>query len=132
MSTTTLNPKQRSFLTALLACGEVKAASEAAGIARDSAYRYLKDPVFQEALRAAETETIKEVSRGLTRIAKKALRVIDAALDDPEASVGEKLRAADMVLNRLIQIRELSDLEERLISLEARIEADERQGGFRQ
>jgi hypothetical protein len=118
-----LTPKQRAFLSSLLVHGEVKRAAEEAGCGRDSAHRWLKDPGFQTALR--EADAIKEVSRGLVRLSKTALKVFELAMRDPGAPIGTRLRAADMTLNRLIQLRELAELEDRLTALEERIAEQE-------
>ena len=46
-----LSPKQRKAIEALLTTGEVKAAAAAAGIHRDTLHRWLKEPIFLDAVR---------------------------------------------------------------------------------
>ena len=45
----TLTTKQRKALEALLLTGEPTAAATAAGVHRDTIYRWLKQPVFRDA-----------------------------------------------------------------------------------
>jgi phage terminase small subunit len=115
----TLSTKQRKALTALLQTGEVATAATSAGVSRDTIYRWMKDPVFAAAVRQAEAEALDEVSRVLIRLARSAVVTLAAAMADREGPMGPRVRAADITLNRLLQIRELATMEERLAALEA-------------
>lgn len=53
------NCKQRAFLTAFRECGNVRAACEAAGIARSSHYRWLNsDQAYQDAFEIATDDAV--------------------------------------------------------------------------
>ncbi len=122
MTATELTPKQRRAIAALVQTGEIQAAADATGVSRTSLYAWLKTPAFQDALRAAESDALHELTRGLLALGKRSTRAVTAVLDDPGATHGERLRAADLILGRLLQLRELVDLEGRISALEQRIE----------
>jgi hypothetical protein len=114
----TLTSKQRKALEALLLTGEVSNAASAAHVTRDTVYRWLKQPVFASAVREAEAEAIDEVSRVLIRLSRSAVGTLAQAMAERDAPIGPRIRAADITLSRLLQVRELAVLEDRLAALE--------------
>ena len=113
-----LAPKQRRAIEALLLTGEVAHAATTAGVNRDTIYRWLKQPNFQAAVREAEAQAIDEVSRVLIRLSKSAVGTLAQAMAERDAPIGPRIRAADITLSRLLQVRELAVLEDRLTALE--------------
>jgi len=122
----TLSGKQRKALEALLHTGEVSHAATAAGVSRDTVYRWMKQPLFAAAVREAEARALDEVSRVLIRLSRSAVGTLAGAMADREAPLGARVRAADITLNRLLQVRELATIEERLAALEAAASTGER------
>jgi hypothetical protein len=121
MAATELTPKQRLAVAALMEHGEVLKASEAANVSRTTLYKWLADPTFMAALREAEADALKAVSRSLVALSGRATRTIDAAMNESE-TMTTRLKAADTVLARLLQLRELIDLDGRVGTLEKRME----------
>ena len=113
-----LTLKQRKAVAALLTEPNATAAAKAAGISRDTLYRWLADASFQTALRDAEAGAIAAVSRSLVRLAERAAATLDRAMTDPAAASSTKVRAADVILARMLQLREGAVLEERVRELE--------------
>lgn len=113
-----LTPKQRRAVAALLTTGEVGAAAREAGINRTTLYRWLHDPVFLAAVREAEADALDELSRLLVRLGRTAVATIAKAMSDPVTPAATRVRAADVALNRLLQLRELAQLEARVQALE--------------
>ena len=113
-----LSPKQRKAVEALLTTGEVKAAAAAAGIHRDTLHRWLKEPIFLAAVRQAEAVALDELSRVLVGLGRTAVATISKAMSDPITPVATRVRAADVALARLLQLRELAQLEARVQALE--------------
>ncbi|MDP9358838.1 MAG: hypothetical protein M3R02_26885 [Chloroflexota bacterium] len=114
-----LTPKQRKAVEALLTTGEVTAASaQAAGVSKDSIYRWLKEPLFLAAVREAEAKALDDLSRLLVRLGRTAAATLAKAMGDPVAPYPTRVRAADAVLGRLLQLRELATLEARVAELE--------------
>ncbi len=109
----TLTPKQLRAIEALLTQPDVATAMTAAGVARSTLYRWLKQSAFRRALQEAEVVAIAELQRSLIRLGKKAIKALETALDG-KATVGVKVRAGNYILGRLLQLHELVDLQEQL------------------
>jgi hypothetical protein len=116
---TTLSAKQRKTLEALLQTGEVSTAATVAHVHRDTIYCWMKQPAFASAVREAEAEAIDEVSRVLIRLSRSAVGTLAQAMAERDAPIGPRIRAADITLSRLLQVRELAVLEDRLTVLES-------------
>jgi transposase-like protein len=114
----TLTSKQRKAVEALLTTGEVTAAAQAAGISRETLHRWLKQPLFVQAVRDAETRALDDLSRLLVRLGRTAAATLAKAMSDPTAPWATRVRAADASLGRLLQLRELATLEARVVELE--------------
>ena len=113
-----LTGKQRKAVEALLTTGEVAAAAQAAGVSRDTLYRWLKQPAFLAAVREAEARALDDLSRLLVRLGRTAAATLAKAMGDPAAPYPTRVRAADAALGRLLQLRELATLEARVAALE--------------
>ncbi len=119
-----LTPKQRKAVRALLAAPDVTAAAKEAGCSRDTVYRWMGEPAFVAALHAGEAEALAAVSRSLVRLAERAAATLEGAMSDEGTPAATRVRAADAVLGRLLQVRELVTLETRVRELESRMEAE--------
>ncbi len=113
-----LTPRQRKAVESLLTTGEVSAAAREAGIHRDTLHRWLKQPVFHQAVRAAEAQALDDLSRLLVRLGRTAVATLAKAMSDPATPASSRIRAADAALGRLLQLRELATLEARITALE--------------
>ncbi len=114
----TLSAKQRTAVDALLATGEVLAASREAGVSRETLHRWLRQPTFLAAVRQAEAAAVDELSRLLVRLGRTAAATLAKAMSDPAVPWATRVRAADASLGRLLQLRELATLEARVTELE--------------
>jgi transposase-like protein len=113
-----LPPKQRKAIESLLLTGVVATAADAAGVTRNTLYRWLQQPAFRAALREAEAGAIDEVVRVLSRLSRSAVGTLAQAMAERDAPISPRIRAADITLSRLLQVRELTVLEDRLTALE--------------
>jgi transposase-like protein len=113
-----LTPKQRKAVEALLATGEVSATAREIGVSRHTVHRWLKESAFQTAVREAEGQALDELSRLLVRLGRTAIATIAKAMSDPATPPAARVRAADAALGRLLQLRELAQLEARVQALE--------------
>ncbi len=113
-----LKPKQRKAVEALLTTGEVAVAAQSVGVSRETLYRWLKEPIFQQAVRQAEAQALDDLSRLLVRLGRTAVATLAKAMSDPTVPPASRVRAADAALSRLLQLRELATLEARLTALE--------------
>lgn len=113
-----LTPKQAAALAALLAGRTATEAARAAGCSLRTLARWKAEPFFVAELRAGEAELIGAALRGLSVLARPAADTLGRVLADDGAPVGVKLRAAQIVLDSLLRLREAVDLEARVAALE--------------
>lgn len=116
-----LSTKKKAAIRALVAGGNHTKAAAEARIHANTLSLWLKDPVFLKALHQAEAQTLEGISRGLLGLADQARTRLQAILENPSSQTVE-LRAIDVILTRLLQLRELCSLEARLSRLEAELE----------
>jgi transposase-like protein len=116
-----LTPGQRKAIEALLTSGNVTAAATAAGVTRNTLYRWVRhDETFVAELQAAEAEAVQGLSRVLAGLGDSAAAALKDALDSSQ-KITVRLRAAEIVTDRLLKIRELVELEQRITELEKRV-----------
>jgi len=113
-----LTPKKRKAVEALLTCIDIASAARQAGVSRETMYRWMKEPAFRAALNDASLQALEGLSRTLVNLGEAAARVLQETLDDQTSPAGVRVRAADIVLSRILQLRELVDWDQRLKALE--------------
>jgi transposase-like protein len=112
-----LTPRRRKAVQELLTSGSVTAAAQAAGVSRETLYKWLKRDDFRRALTEAEGEALESLSRSLVVLGSKATQTLQDAMGSDQP-LWARIRAADIVLLRLLQLRELASLENRILELE--------------
>ncbi|CAN5761503.1 hypothetical protein BH23CHL4_BH23CHL4_29430 [soil metagenome] len=118
-----LSAKQMTAIAALLVSGNREQAAKDSGISKGTLYRWLGDAEFIAALRTAEAEALRDVTREMVGLSRLAVSTLRRVMTDEQASMNSQIRAAIAVLTQLPAYRELTDLETRLTDLEARMEA---------
>lgn len=113
-----LTGKQRKAVEALVATGEVSAAAKEAGISRETLHRWLRQQPFAQAVRDAEAKALDDLSRLLVRMGRTAAATLAKSMSDASVPAATRVRAADVTLSRLLQLRELATLEARVVELE--------------
>lgn len=113
------NPRQKRAIAALLAEPNVKAAAASAGVGYRTILRWLEDPIFRAALTQAEDQAIDSAVRLLAGAGADAVATMTAIMADVVNAPGVRLRAAGMVLDTLLKLRELRTLADRIQALEA-------------
>lgn len=117
-----LTPRQRSAITALLTERNIRAAARKAGVGERTLHRWLdSDAAFQTALWEAETEAISAAVRQLAEFAGEAVEALKVIVRDKKTPAAVKVQAANIVLNRLLPMREAIDVEKRLAALEKQL-----------
>ena len=116
--TDTVTPKQQKAIEALVLSGSVTEAAKAGGVNRKTLYVWLKQPAFKLALKEAEATALDNLSRRLVSLSDKAAGTLETVLDDLSTSAGHRLRASDIILSNLLRVKELVDLEARILALE--------------
>lgn len=116
-----LTTKQRRAIAALLTERTIGAAAATAGIGERTLHRWLDDPTFRAALGAAETAAIDAATRLLIGLQDRAVQTFADVLDSPTTAAAARLRAAHGVLDYALKLRELRNVEQRLVALEKKI-----------
>ena len=115
-----LSAAQRRAIEALLTQPTVADAAREAEVASRTLHRWLKkDEAFQQALHDAEMQALAGISRRLIAVGEKSINVLDAALEGRADS--KQIRAASIILQSLLQLRQVVSMEERLAKLEEKL-----------
>ena len=118
----TLTSRQQQAIAAIVATGDVTIAAQSVGVNRATLYRWMKQPQFVQAVHAAEADAVEDLSRMLVRLGRTAVATLAKAMSDPATPAATKVRAANATLSKLLQLRELATLEQRVAALEAIVE----------
>jgi transposase len=113
-----LSPRQIQGIAALMQSRSIEQAAKAVGVSKRCMLRWLTVPMFQAALHQAGQDLIAQAVRRLSDLSGKAIDTLAAEMQNADAAPGTRVRAADVVLSRLMNLKELSDLEARVAKLE--------------
>jgi hypothetical protein len=119
-----LTGPQLAALEALLAGMTTPEAAKAAGVGRNTVWRWQQDPTFAKALRDAEAVQLGEVARALGAAGSGAVATLVLLKDDAELPAAVRVRAASELLGKLMPLRELVTLETRIAALEAALDRE--------
>ena len=108
--------KQHIAIASLVATGSVTEAAKAAGVAPKTVYHWNTQEAFKAELRAQEMRALEAFSRALVSLAELTTKTLRDGLKDESITV--RLRAAGMVLDGVLRVRELVTLEQRVAELE--------------
>ena len=116
----TLSAKQLATISALLdpAYSSVTAAAKACNVPLRTVNRWLDDEAFVSRLRQAEGEALDAATMRLVSVVTPAVHVFVNIMADKSNPPGIRLRAAQMVIDSTVRLRELRNTEERLTRLE--------------
>jgi hypothetical protein len=118
--------KEDESLVLALACGaSVEAAARQCQLHERTVYRRLEDPAFRARVQEARGEMVKRSAGLLTAAAGESVRTL-MALQKAPTPPAVRLGAARAVLELGIKVRELVDLETRIVALEAQAGLAER------
>lgn len=118
MSENVLTTKQKMLIAALLGNRSIEQACAKVGIATKTFNRWQEQPEFLAELRRCEDEIINQVVRTLTTTATHALTVVTMIMADKENNPSVRLRAATVILEQFVKLREHADLSARITALE--------------
>lgn len=94
-----LSDKQSQVIASLTAGATVTEAAKNAEIARQTVYRWGKDPQFVAAYNQFRAETVAAAQEELRGLYGQAVRTMRSILDDEEVSAETRLKAAKTVLD---------------------------------
>lgn len=114
-----LTTPQRRAIAALLTERNVQAAARVAHVGERTLYRWVTEYApFQAELKAAEGRAIDAAIRRLAELTGEAVDTLREVMGNTEASPGARVQAANVALSRLLELKELADLEGRITAIE--------------
>lgn len=113
-----LSAKQQRAIGALMTARDAREAAKLARVSERSLYRWLGDPLFQSEMQRAGQELIISAVRRLASLTWLALDTLEAEMKNKRAAPSVRVRSADVVLSKLLQLKELAELDERIKRLE--------------
>lgn len=114
-----LNINQRKAIQALLAHSTIESAAFACGLHKRTIYNYLADKSFRDALREQQDRLTAATAARLSGGAGQALKTLEDAMSDLDASFAVRVRAAIAWLKARRDAVEIDELTERITALEA-------------
>jgi len=111
-----LNNKQLRAIPILIGCDTVEQAAQQIGIARTTIYSWMEKDEFNQAVSAARKKVLDKAMNKLTNVTMKAVITLEKLLDAESEAV--RRAAANDVINHAVKYRELSEIEERLETVE--------------
>lgn len=118
-----LNTKQRRAIRALLNKPTIELAAKESQVGESTLYHWLRQDDFRQALTAAESDALDNASRRLVSLTEHAISLITQTMADKQMHPALRLRAAQIVLENMLRLRELRSIEQRLAALEGRTNA---------
>ena len=99
MPKTDLNLRQRRAIASLMTCPTLAAAALESKVSERQLYRWLDDPAFRAALRAAQDEALSATVRRLATLSGAAVGTLYSCLRDDTAKAGTGQRYAPLTLH---------------------------------
>jgi hypothetical protein len=122
--TAKLARKKEEAIVALLSQRSIEEAAKSCNTPARTLYRWLKEPDFDAAYRAARRQaygqSISRLQQGATAAATTLLKV----MIDPATPPSTRVRASEAVLSHAAKAIEIEDIDARLRELEAAAEAN--------
>lgn len=116
-----ITPAQTRTIAALLTHRTIEDAAKAADVTTRTITRWMEDQNFRLQLANAETNVIDHATRQLIALQADAIKTMASIMDDGKVSPAVRLRAAQAILDTVIRLRELRNVEVRLLALEVAV-----------
>jgi hypothetical protein len=113
-----LGGKKEKAILALLSQRNIEEAARVANVGPRTLYRWMKEPDFDAAYRAARRTAFSQSTARLHQMASAAVTTLGKAMLDPNTPAATRVRAADRILEHTARAIELEDIEPRLAELE--------------
>ncbi len=113
-----LSPQQHKAIAALLTSSSITQAADEAGVGHRTLFRWLADPTFSDAYRAARRESVQQAIARLQQLSGAAVVVLGQVMADKRSPASSRVAAASKILDTAIKVVELEQIEQRLAALE--------------
>jgi hypothetical protein len=118
-----LTPKQEEAITALLNCPTIKKAADQIGMSDRQIFRWMDEPAFSKAYRAARRQAFSHAISLTQQYAPAAVAALTKISTDPSAPHAARVSASTALLKFSRESIELDDLAERLAAIEQQVQA---------
>jgi hypothetical protein len=124
---TKIDRHQEQAIAALLSAPTQLAAAEQVGISEATLQRWLREPAFQAAFRAARTQILE---RAVLKLQQATTQAVDALVRNLRAArSGDQIRAALGILDQAFKGAQVLDLQGRIEELERLLQEADGNGG---
>ncbi len=113
-----LSPQQSKAIAALLTSSSITQAADEAGVGHRTLFRWLADPTFDAAYKAAKRESVGQAIARLQQLSGAAVVVLGQVMADRRSPASSRVAAASKILDTAIKVVELEQIEQRLAALE--------------
>ena len=113
-----LTGKQQQFVEALLASSNITIAAKSAGVSLRTAQRWYTEPAIKDACRAGRAAMFDAALQSLCDAVGKAVDTLVIHMGDSETPAPTRVRAAQIVLERAIDVHKMADLERKVEELQ--------------
>ena len=115
--------KKEQAIVALLSQRTVEEAARAIDVVPNTLLRWMKEPEFDSAYRAAKRAAFGQSIARLHHLSSAAVTTLGKVMLEPGTPPATRVRAADSILDHTTKAIEIEGLEARLIELERAAEA---------
>lgn len=112
----TLNHRQMAAIPVFIGCNTVEEAARETGVSRGTLHGWLKQDAFQKAVADARKQMLNKAMHKLVTVCMAAVVALEKLLSAESEAV--RRAAANDILNHSLKYRELSELEDRLETVE--------------
>ena len=116
-----LTLRQRRAVQALAGGTSYEAAAREAGVSARALYSWRREEWFQAALRETQDALLAEAPGGLRAATAAVVTTLRAVMDDADAPVTARVRAALGVLDHVYRVQTVAELEDRIVRMEANL-----------
>ena len=110
--------KKEEAIVALLSQRSVEESARATGVTPRTLYRWMKEPEFDSAYRAAKRAAFGQAIARLHHLTSAAVSTLGKVMLDPATPPATRVRAADSILDHTTKAIEIEDIEARVTELE--------------
>jgi len=120
-----INAKQQNFIEAYLTSNSMKEAVKKCGIARKTAYNYLKENEVKEEIQRRKKELMQDTTLFMQNNLQRASQVLMDIINDEKTPQSVKVQAVNSLFSNCQKLVENTDILERIEELEARADDQE-------
>jgi transposase-like protein len=121
--TDNLSPQQSKAIMALLTASSIAQAADEVGVTPKTLFKWLADPTFDAAYKAAKREAVGQAIARLQQLSGAAVMVLAQIMVDKGKPASSRVAAASKILDTALKVVELEEIEARLSALETSIKS---------